>query len=176
MNILNSLLHKTCGLFLSISLFFSTAIFAQTCNVNNLALTTPSSDFQPDDRGVVTHNKTGLMWMRCSIGQTWDGKTCSGSVDNYTWQQALQVAEEHNFAGYSDWRLPNKNELASILENNCEQPAINLDIFPGTKAAYYWSSTPFAAFANMAWSVHFNNSFVYYEFKSGPIHVRLVRG
>ncbi len=114
--------------------------------------------------------------MRCSLGQTWDGKTCVGLANNYTWQQALQLQHDFSFAGYNDWRVPNKNELASILENNCERPAINLEVFPSTPSAYYWSSTPFAALTNLAWSVHFNNSFVYYELKSGQVHVRLVRG
>ncbi len=172
-----SFVHRSLvsGLF-GAALLNSPLLLAQTCNEGNMLPSTPSSDFITSDAGVVTHIKTGLMWKRCSEGQTWDGKSCSGIAANYNWQESLQRLQGYSFAGYNDWRLPNKNELASIVETNCERPTINAEIFPNTPSAYFWSSTPFAAFTNMAWSVHFNNAFVYYEYKHGAVHVRLVRG
>jgi hypothetical protein len=119
---------------------------------------------------------SGLMWMRCSMGQNWDGATCNEFPANYSWEEALKVSEAHEYAGYSDWRLPNKNELLSILEVSCVKPSINLTIFPNTPISFYWSSTPFAAILNQAWAVNFNNGFISDELKTGKLHVRLVRG
>lgn len=165
------------GLLLVLSLFISIAgQAAQTCKESAIIPSTPNGDFVQDARGVVTHLQTGLMWMRCSLGQNWDGTACNEFPSNYSWQDALQQADTQVFAGYSDWRLPNKNELASIIEVSCVNPTINSIIFPGTPVAYYWTSTPFAAIQNQAWSVHFNNGYVNYELKSGKLHVRLVRG
>jgi hypothetical protein len=59
------------------------------------------------------------MWMRCALGQNWNGATCTGSGQAYTWQAALQAAEGSSFAGYSDWRLPDIKELSSIVEQAC---------------------------------------------------------
>lgn len=179
MNILSK--HKSLIWQIGFSTLLSVAInldaqAAQSCKQNIIIPSTPASDFVLDARGTVTHLKTGLMWMRCSLGQTWDGTSCNGFPSNYSWQGALQEADKFNFSGYSDWRLPNKNELVSIVEVSCVDPTINSALFPNTPIAYYWTSTPFAAILDHAWSVHFNNGYVTNELKRGKLHIRLVRG
>ncbi len=119
----------------------ATEMAVADCN-NAIPKTTPDNAFTLHNNGTVTHNTTGLMWMRCQLGQTWDGTTCSGSSQGYTWSAALQAADSYAFSGYSDWRLPNKNELASIVERACFNPAINSTAFPNTPASYVWSSSP----------------------------------
>ena len=55
--------------------------------------------------------------------------------------------------GADDWRLPNINELLSIVETSCEGPAVNVGIFPGFKAFPMWSSSPVADSPEDAWSL-----------------------
>jgi hypothetical protein len=148
---------------------------AQSCR-DSIPAATPDADFTIHNDGTVTHNTTGLTWMRCSLGQSWNGKTCGGAAAIYTWQGALQAVNGFKFAGYSDWRLPNKNELASIVEERCSSPAINGAVFPGTPSAYHWSSSPYAGLAQAAWSVDFAFGSINASSKSGGVHVRLVRG
>lgn len=152
----------------------------QCSNENaNLAPTTPLSEFALHEDGTATHVTTGLVWMRCSLGQDWNGSTCTGSASTYTWQQALQAVEAFNsgggFAGHNDWRLPNKNELNSIVERKCYAPAINGAIFPATSVDWYWSSSPYADDASAAWNVSFNGGCVIASPKSELDRVRLVR-
>jgi hypothetical protein len=115
--------------------------FAQECNYT-IAATAPDSRYTDHGDGTVTDNSTGLMWRQCSEGRS--GPRClSGPVQLFTWQAALQQAEASTFAGYSDWRLPNVKELASLMELRCVGPAINLTLFPATPPhGRYWSSTP----------------------------------
>lgn len=130
-------------------------------NENNaVTATTPTDDFTISADGrTVTHTPTGLVWMRCSLGQSWDGSTCTGTATRYGWQAALAAVQSLNdnggYAGQSDWRLPNKNELASIVEERCWSPAINAAIFPGTISVSFWSSSPNTYDANYASSVNF---------------------
>jgi len=137
---------------------------------------TPSADFNDNGDGTVTHHKTGLIWQRCSLGQNWDGSDCTGDATKFTWADALAAAAQNTFAGLSDWRLPNKNELASIVEYRCFRPAINSQAFPNTPSAWYWSSSPYAYFSNLAWYVHFYFGDVGYGGKDSYFsRVRLVR-
>jgi hypothetical protein len=151
------------------------AAVAQTCK-DSIPATTPDSRFIVHNNGTVTHKSTGLTWMRCSLGQTWDGKTCTGKAQIFDWQKGLQAAGSHDFAGHRDWRLPNKNELASILEERCVSPAVNAKIFPGTPSVYFWTSSPYSGVADGAWNVDFGYGAINASVKSGMLPVRLVRG
>jgi hypothetical protein len=146
----------------------------QTCKDSIIAVN-PNSNFTIHKDGTVSHNTTGLMWMRCSLGQKWDGKTCAGSPTMYTWKEALQAGAHYEFAGYADWRLPNKNELESIVEERCYSPAVNSTVFLNTPPVFFWSSSPYAGFSQGAWSVDFGFGAVNASDKDGGIAVRLVR-
>lgn len=148
---------------------------AQVCK-DTIRPTTPDAGFALHGDGTAAQKTTGLTWMRCSLGQSWDGRTCSGSAAGYTWGDALRAADAQDFAGHTDWRLPNKGELESILEDRCHSPAINAAVFPATPPAYFWSSSPYAGFANAAWSVDFGFGSVNASVKTGALPVRLVRG
>jgi len=141
-----------------------------------ITATTPSADFTDNGDGTVTHHTTGLIWQRCSLGQSWDGVNCTGEATNFTWKQALAAGAQNTLAGFSDWRLPNKNELTSIVEYRCSDPAINNQAFPNTPSNGYWSSSPYASYSDNAWSVDFGNGTVgNYGNENDYRHVRLVR-
>ena len=138
----------------------------------------------PDDRyqvhgdGTVTDTVTGLMWMQCSLGQNYANGTCSDAADatEHNWQAALEAAEDHTFATYTDWRLPNIKELSSLAARDRYDPAINSTVFPNTPSDLYWSASPVADIRSYAWRLYF---FYGYDdgvsYRSYSVHVRLVR-
>lgn len=140
-----------------------------------ITATTPSADFTDNGDGTVTHHKTGLIWQRCSLGQSWDGTDCIGNATAFTWADALAAGAQNTLAGFSDWRLPNKNELASIVEYRCHGPAINNQQFPNTPLEWYWSSSPDAYCSICAWYVRFDDGGVNGVDKYSNYRVRLVR-
>ncbi len=139
---------------LLLCLLSAPALQAATCPANN-DLSTPTADFTVHGNGTVTHSKTGLMWKQCSEGQS--GADCAtGAATALTWADALTAAANANtagFAGYSDWRLPSKQELQSIIETGCYSPSINNTVFPATASSYYWTSTTYAADPAGAWNL-----------------------
>ena len=160
---------------LLLSLFFlCPVVAAQTCR-NNIATSTPEGGFILNSDATAEQKTTGLTWMRCSIGQQWDGKTCTGTAARFSWSAALKAADEYEFAGHANWRLPNKNELESIVESRCFSPAIDAQVFPATPSDYFWTSSPYAGVAYGIWSVSFDYGIVNASIKTGGIHVRLVR-
>ena len=79
-----------------------------------------------------------------------------------------------NFAGHSDWRIPNLRELLSIVHYGFVSPA--LDPVFGTSAVAYWSSTISArGNFNEAAQVYFNLGEVRFEFYLSGNAVRAVR-
>lgn len=107
--------------------------------------TTPTGEF--DFRNETTlHSPTGLQWSRCAVGQQFDGTSCTGSAQVFSWDDARQVVTEVNqsrsLAGYSDWRLPTVDELLTIVEKCREAPSINTNAFPATPWTGFWTSTP----------------------------------
>lgn len=96
--------------------------------------------FTDNGDGTVTDQKTGLTWMRCLLGMSWDGSTCLGSTASmYTFGQAIRL--QKIFAGKSDWRLPNIRELQTIVDRSVYNPAIDKVAFPNAPSWALWSSS-----------------------------------
>jgi hypothetical protein len=108
----------------------------------------------------------------------WEMKTDDGGPrdkDNpYTWQQALTYCENLILAGYSDWRLPNRNELQSIVDYSRYNPAID-PVFNAVSDSY-WSSTSMPQPPFGVWIVYFSNGEILGNPKSSNDYVRAVRG
>lgn len=172
---------KTTLLTLLFTLATLSVATAQTCQTGSIVASTPTERFTDHGDGTVTDADSGLMWKVCSEGQSYNVGTggCDGAVAATPWQGALQQAAAVNaagFAGQSDWRLPNLKELNSIVERQCVDPAINLDVFPATPSSWFWSASPYAGRADYAWYVAFDDGLDGVYYKSGSAAVRLVRG
>jgi hypothetical protein len=151
----------------------------QTCKYASIAATAPASRFTDNGDGTVTDTATGLQWKRCSEGQAWSGGTCAGSATSHNWQDALQLAATASYAGKDDWRLLNIKELASIVEQACYGPAIDMTVFPATPwyPSSYWSSTPevYDGYSGRGVNFYYGNIWTYG--KEYPVYyARLVRG
>lgn len=162
---------------LLISLWLISCSAAAICSGGNentaVPFSTPTTDFVTQGDGTVTHVPTGLMWKRCSEGQEWNGSTCTGSESSFDWQGALTHADEHSFAGHTDWRLPNVKEMKSIVERRCWRPAINTVIFPGATSGWFWSASPDARETNVpgilgAWQVQFGDGSLFVLLRKEP--------
>ena len=133
------------ALTLTLIMVYTSSHAQQVCNPN-MVETAPASRFTVNANQTVTDQGTGLMWKRCSEGQS--GLDCSiGLASGFGWQEALLLANASTFAGYDDWRLPNIKELLSITEFACFSPPFNLTTFPNTPGDRvglfgFWSSSP----------------------------------
>ena len=76
--------------------------------------------------------------------------------------------------GYTDWRLPTKEELEGIVLRGTS-PAIDTMWFPNTQARFYWSSSPYVGNSGSAWGVNFDYGNVNFTGRSLNLRVRLVR-
>jgi len=140
----------------------------------------PFERFRDNGDGTVTDVASGLMWMRCSVGQDWRAGRCVGTARSYNWGDAQRQADRVSRDGhafFSDWRVPGLRDLATITDRACDNPRTNLAVFPGTPAAPYWSSTPRPGekAADRALALSFGADGVVLAAKAQRFHVRLVR-
>lgn len=164
-------LLATIGIFL-----FGVELHAE-CNTQMVS-TAPSARYAIENNITVVDTATGLMWKRCVQGYELNGRACieiSAQDAEYEWREALELTVNYSFGGYSDWRLPNANELGSIVEFSCFDPAINSDVFPNTPAKVFWSNTPNRSNTIFAWGVDFKQGETKTPYRTDSHHIRLVR-
>ena len=136
----------------------------------------PGKTYSDNGDGTVTDPTTGLQWMRCSMGQTWDGTTCTGTNTSiYTWDQANALTGTVTFAGQSDWRVPNIRELQTIVDRSRYDPAVDTATFPETPWSYFWSASASAYPTPTAWLLDFQYGGTINQYTSSGFAVRLVR-
>jgi len=138
--------------------------------------------------GTITDTRTGLMWEKLS-----DDGSIHDKDDVYTWANAFAVKvatlnSAGGFAGKTDWRVPNVNELQSLVDYGAVGPAVSPAFNTGcaasctvltcscTVSANYWSSSTYQNNPNNAWNVNFNDGNVNNDNKTNTNYVRAVRG
>ncbi len=119
---------------------------------------------------VVIDNATGLMW-----AGDFNAAGCNNGL-SIIWPNALIYAEALNFAGFSDWRLPNIRELGSIVNFERVFPTIEEPPFANTPSNFFWSSTTYFGVTTQAWWNNFGNGDYWYSPKTSVQNMRCVRG
>jgi hypothetical protein len=106
-----------------------------------------------------------------------DGGRCKGGVSCDTASYA-RAMNEQKLCGYSDWRLPTREELETLVEytDNPKQAAINETYFPEAVPSWYWTASENPQREGYAWYVLFRNGVALNDLKERPKHIRLVRG
>ncbi|MBL0231363.1 MAG: DUF1566 domain-containing protein [Moraxellaceae bacterium] len=140
----------------------------------------------------VQDNTTGLMW---------EAKTTDGGIHDtsktYAWYSTnylsnggdigeakngqntdtfIKQVNTQKLCGYQDWRLPNKEELDSIINYGVFSPAIDTQYFANTQNSYYWTADSVANGTISAWAINFREgSESASSYKGSMYYARLVR-
>jgi len=119
------------------------------------------ADFSRSASGVVTDDATGLQWQDNANSTT------------MTWQAGIDYCEALSLDG-GGWRLPNLNELTSIVDDTRSNPAID-STFKNTISDFYWSSTTMVNSTSYVWVVYFGVGGQFGDYKTDNDYVRCVR-
>lgn len=122
----------------------------------------PASTDYTVSTDTVVDNVTDLMWQR-AVPEA-----------QYEWVNAKTYCNDLVLAGHSDWRLPSRIELVSLVDFTRVDLAIDTTAFPNTPG-HFWTSSPHvgtlhAWFVNFAWGGYTAS----YDVTSAG-HVRCVR-
>lgn len=161
--------------------------------------------FLGDSEEIVEDTETGLQWMRCTLGQTWNGSACVGEYLRFTWREAIKMEETFNrlvgYGGYRDWRVPLADELDTLLfcssgkprvfprgeyelsqnnesvcQGNHKKPLISEYAFPNNPVERYWTRTIGEGGQDEATVLYFDSGSFEYEPRSWDHLLRMVRG
>lgn len=129
----------------------------------------PNPRFTENGGQTMTDKLTGLIWT----------KNANPARGYKNWQQALDYIKALNtqsYLGHNDWRLPNVNELESLV---IKQPDLVTRLksqgFTNIMSDHYWTSTSYASYTNYAWSVSMNKGLVAGHGKAESCYVWPVR-
>lgn len=136
----------------------------------------PAPRFTDNRNGTIRDNLTGLIW-------SGDANPLAGRYSGGTtvWQQALDEINRLNaesYLGYNDWRLPNINELSSLvhLGEQAQHSWLSSNGFTGVADTYYWSGSSVIRAGSQAWTQNMTEGAAGALPKSGLALVWPVRG
>jgi hypothetical protein len=110
--------------------------------------------------GIVTDKVTGLIWQRAVEATT------------YALSDAKTYCANLALAGFSDWRLPTRIELVSLVDFTTAGPTIDRVAFPNTPSDSFWTSSHRGS---AAWFVGFKQANVDAIGTTEDFYVRCVR-
>ena len=118
----------------------------------------------------VTDALTGLTWAR------------NANLFDYPYSldeglERLETLNREALSGLSDWRLPSRRELFSLVSHQNYNPALVSDHpFENVFHGYYWTATPCARLPDQAWYIHLGGARIYRGRQSGTCLIWPVSG
>jgi hypothetical protein len=118
----------------------------------------------------VKDNITGLLW---------EVKTVKNAHESYAFADAdkfVKTTNTQKLCGKTNWRMPQIQELQSIVDYSVPLPNPNIDLtfFPNSTSKIYWSATPYAKNINDVWGIYFEDGRVFEQDKKTSAAMRLV--
>jgi len=155
--LLNRLLANTSALIISSLIATSaSAVVDKAPACPDVFANTPLSlQYHDNGNGTITDQETGYTWFRCSAGQVWSDGRCKGRAILRNFDDAQAWAAQAQVANLSNWRIPEIDEMSSIIEKDCRSPAVDINAFPGIEPESYWSNKDNFWSSSMAWSLFF---------------------
>ena len=131
----------------------------------------PSNDprFQDNKDGTITDLEKKLMWKQVDIYQ--EEKIWINWDDSQTY---LEKFNKEAYAGFSNWRLPTREELKSLYEEDKDVPwkyywtenVIHIDPIFGYSSCCFWSSEVYKD--TYAWGFNYIRGRTYPSTRGGP--------
>ena len=135
-------------------------------------------------------SNVALKWVENSPGNKYSESRWNGKGNRYNdWNKLVDAANSEQLCGFSDWRVPDLYQLASLvrcrggsyknLDKGCsgsyQRPTIDTKYFPNATYGWYWSASPNADYSGSAWLLYFYDGGDGGGGRYGNYHVRLVR-
>lgn len=114
----------------------------------------------------ITDNLTGLIWVK------------EPDATLRQWTNALTYSNGLDKCGYTDWRLPNRKEIRSLVNYGETAPStwLNAQGFSNVLTGSYWSSTTYSYDTLQAWPDIMEDGRLFEDYKTNYGYAWSVRG
>jgi pimeloyl-ACP methyl ester carboxylesterase len=134
----------------------------------------PVPRFVDNGDQTMTDKLTGLIWTKDANAP---GPATCGPGTNKTWQEGLDYVaclNANNYLGFTDWRMPNRNELISLINRQQQDSGLWFEKvgFLNTYGVFWASSSS----DEYAWDINFRENHVYSNMKNNTMCVWPVHG
>lgn len=119
------------------------------------------SRFSDTGQGMIRDNSTGIFWLQDA---NYTRKTMS-------WEDAVTFVEKLDAAGYTDWRLPTKEEFDFFLKAAPEELKKSFD----NMKFFYWTSTVYPLEPGLIWTADIDNRNTKHTFRTNDNYIWPVR-
>ena len=133
--------------------------------IQNAAWSATGSETLGTQWSCVKDNVTGLIWEVKTDDNSihdkdntyrWGGLTAIGATHTnkegtyYSdWTGLVTGTNSESLCGFTNWQVPNIDQLASIVHYGRINPSIDTNYFPNTTASYFWSASPNAYYSDL---------------------------
>ena len=119
-------------------------------------------DLTDNGNGTVFDNITGL---------TWEQKTATTEAYTFTFDDAVAYCNDLTLGGYTDWRVPTRKEISTLLNFGTVSPALDTAYFPDYTYTTgddmsYWTETDYHDNSTMVWKVLMSFGLIGADFKA----------
>jgi hypothetical protein len=119
-------------------------------------------DLTDNGDGTVFDNITGL---------TWEQKTATTEAYTFTFDDAVAYCNDLTLGGQTDWRVPTRKELSTLLNFGTVSPALDTAYFPDYTFTdgddmSYWTATDYHDNSTMVWKVLMSFGLTFADFKA----------
>ncbi len=122
----------------------------------------PASWFTDNGDGTVSDSQSNLMWQK---------EDSSGAN---TWPDAIAYCQGLVLAGHTDWRIPSRFELETLMDFSTEKPSLPV-VLGGQKTEHHWTAAALTGGVSYAWFVDFYDGKIDYSYKTDNKRVICVR-
>ncbi|HIG65345.1 MAG TPA: DUF1566 domain-containing protein [Methyloprofundus sp.] len=154
--------------------FLKSALLVTLLWVLSISLFNNTQSIQQQYKNTLIHQRkigAALAWQYCRPTSI---QSCPEPL-LLNWGQALRYCAQLEWKTYSDWRLPSRTELLSLVNRQKRTPAINEHLAHDTKDTVYWTSNTDFQHPELAYYISFFSGNSYANSKQIQAYARCVR-
>lgn len=111
------------------------------CHIGSTLKDSSPSELKIHSKATFKQESVNLIWSRCVLGQSWDGKQCLGKALKLNLDDINRHLVRYEQQAELKWRIPTSFELENLYNSICSSHSLKNMLLPNFSAKYLWTSS-----------------------------------